>query len=217
MIEAIIDGIIGWIMFFCVAIFGGIATLFFSGLDYLDNLGGNVEYTHIVKGKTLPSVCSGRDEDTTSYEEYILVKNMPKDYSEQNKTMIAYFDSAGPSIDDFRTKMPDIKDYDISFYKSTYDTRKYFIEAKKYWATPSKLKTSEDCRRMESISRDFGDSDDYPERYFGYMSMFRCDSDPTKVVVILNRRVEVSPDHFEYKGIILQNECGYSQNPSQRM
>jgi len=194
MIETIIDAIIGLVMFFFVAIFGSIATLLSSGLDYLD-LGSNVEYTKIVKGKNKGA---NRDGDSIYYNEYVLVRNAPKNDFEQSKMMLTYFDNAGSSPDDI-SRMPGITDYYMSFYKSTYASRKYFIEASKYWA--------EKTRTPDSWSKGFDEI--VPEVYLGTIHIFRCDSSPVKWVIEFYRKTGISEDGWIVdEATILQNECG---------
>jgi len=102
--------------------------------------------------------------------------------------MIAYYDSAGLSIDEL-LKMPEIKHYYMNFYISTYATRRYFIEKK-------------------------GDTYDGNETDLGLIYVGRCKDDSTKWEIKIGRNlgVENKADDYDKQGgqstrEFLQNEC----------
>jgi hypothetical protein len=97
--------------------------LMFSGMLMLLFVvcNNNVEFKWASGGRVTQSF------DSSTYSETILVKNMPKNKIKQSKTMVAYFDSVGRSINDL-TRMSGIEYYSMSFYKSTFATRRYFVK-----------------------------------------------------------------------------------------
>jgi hypothetical protein len=134
--------------------------------------------------------------DTNCYYEHILVKNMPKDKLSQSKVMISYFDSAGLSINDFVTKMPEIKYYYMNFDKSTFATRRYFTEAKKQWAGEYPY---------INLWKKYGYS---PENRLGYVIMSRCKNDTSKWKIKTNINVGISEDDYViWEETVLFNEC----------
>ncbi|MDR1811920.1 MAG: hypothetical protein LBQ87_03765 [Candidatus Fibromonas sp.] len=178
-----------------------IASQITKSLDNFIPVVSEIEFTRIVEGKT-----SGLQRDSSVYSEKILVKHIPKDFSEQSKIMIAYFDSVGLSISDL-SKMPEIKYYDMSFYKSTYATRKYFVEEKD-------VPYSERKR-----------SDRLDETYLGDVSISRCKNDAKLVDVSItrykndakkwlkwlistDRTLGRADEEFIIEIIMLLNECG---------
>jgi len=144
----------------------------------------DVEFTRITEGQTW----MGQSDDNFYYYEHILVKNIfrnkPHD-AEQSKMMIAYFDSAGLSIDEL-LKMPEIKHYYMYFYISTYATRRYFIEKK-------------------------GDTFNGNETDLGLIYTGRCKDDSTKWEIKIGRNLGTA-DNYDKQGghstrEFLQNEC----------
>ena len=145
----------------------------------------NVEFTRIIEGRRW-----GLQHDNWSwYDEDILVKNIsrnkPHDLT-QSKIMIAYFDSVGLSANDL-FEMPEIKYYNMFFYKSTHATRERFVGKKKV-STYNGNKT-----------------------YLGFISMLRCEDDYTKWKIEIGRNLGTA-DNFDLQGPntkdeFLQNEC----------
>ena len=74
------------------------------------------KFTHITVGTNI--------NNSSKFTETVLVKNVPKNTLKQSKIMIAYFEDKGISIDEL-SSMPDIKFYEMEFYRSTATTRKY--------------------------------------------------------------------------------------------
>jgi hypothetical protein len=151
----------------------------------------NIEFTRIIEGRTWGL----QPSDSSYYRERVLVRNISRNKPhdlEQSKIMIAYFDSVGLSIDDL-LKMPEIKYYYMSFYKSTYATRKHFVKGKKV-STYNGNKT-----------------------YLGVVSMTRCNDDSTKWRVRISRNLGTEDDYDKIgpktKDEFLQNECDPEYDP----
>jgi hypothetical protein len=87
----------------------------------------DVEFIRIVEGKG----CASRPYDNSCYYETVLVKNIHKNAVKQSKIMIAYFDSAGLSVNEL-LKMSEINYCSMFFYKSTHATMKHFVEKKRF-------------------------------------------------------------------------------------
>jgi hypothetical protein len=145
----------------------------------------NVELTRIIEGKG----CATRPGDSSCYYERILVKNIPENKPHnvtQSKIMIAYFDSIGFAVNEL-FEMPEINYYNMSFYKSTHATRKYFVERKK------------------------GSTYNGNETYLGTVSMIRCKDDSAKWKIEIARNLGTA-DNIDKQGAntkdeFLQNEC----------
>jgi len=125
--------------------------------------------------------------DSSFYNETILVKNMPRNKIEQSKTMMAYFDSVGLTINAL-SKMSRIKHYSMDFYKSTSATIRYFVKEEPNLYTYNGNKT-----------------------YLGGVTMRRCKIDSTKWDVQILRNLGTAKD-YKHNGpdmsrIMLLNEC----------
>jgi len=142
----------------------------------------NVEFMCTYSGR----ITQGFD-DSSFYYETILVKNMPKNKIEQSKTMIAYFDSVGFTINTL-SRMSGIKYYSMDFYKSTSATIGYFVKGE-----PDLYKYNAN------------------KTYFGAVTIMRCKSDSTKWSVQIIRNLGTARD-YEHDGpdlsrTILLNGC----------
>jgi len=154
----------------------------------------DIEYLRIVRGKDNGI---NRKGDSINYREYVLVKNAPWNDFERSKMMLAYFDSAGPSLGDI-SRMSGIKYYHMRFYESTYKSRKFFMEASKCWTEKTRIPDSsaESFNKIEA------------EVHLGVINIFLCDSNPAKWVVEFEKKVGISEDGWSVlKATILQNEC----------
>jgi hypothetical protein len=144
----------------------------------------DAEFTRITVGQI------GADEDFPYYLERVLVENISRNKPhdlEQSKMMIAYFDSAGLSVNEL-LEMPEIKFYSMSFYKSTHETRKLFVEKKRV-STYNGNKT-----------------------HLGSVIIRRCE-EPTKWRIRITRNLGTA-DSFDHQGQaikyeFLQNECDH--------
>ena len=135
----------------------------------------NVEFTRIIVGT-----------DSCSYMERVLVKNIPRNNVIQSKIMISYFDSIGLSINNL-VESPEIKYYHIFFYKSTDETRRYFID------------------------KNFSVAYDGNETYLGSIGVLRCKRDSTKWKIEISRNLGTA-ENYDIQGPqteeqYLQNEC----------
>lgn len=63
----------------------------------------------------------------SKYFENILVRHPPKDTMEQIKMMLNYYDSVGMALAELKVRN-DINYYDMSFLRTTYATRKFYLE-----------------------------------------------------------------------------------------
>jgi hypothetical protein len=158
----------------------------FNDFGISDALGvvcnNDAEFTRIVEGKG----CASRPYDNSCYYETVLVKNINKNTVKQSKIMIAYFDSAGLSVNEL-LKMPEINYCSMFFYKSTRATRKHFVENKK-------------------VSTYNGN-----ETYLGSVALVRCKDDPAKLQIDITRNLGTA-DNIDKQGPatkneFLQNEC----------
>jgi hypothetical protein len=152
----------------------------------------DVEFTRITEVRT----CGLQYNDNSWCYEKVLVKNISRNKphdAEQSKMMIAYFDSAGLSVNEF-LEMPEIKHYRMSFYKSTHETRKYFVEKKK-------------------VSTYNGNEIDLGDIYMG-----RCEDDSAKLKISIDRNLGTSEDYDKLganaKREFLYNECDPDWYPS---
>ena len=156
----------------------------------------NIEFTRFVQGKTW-----ALQHDNITYKEHILIKNMPKDTLKQNKIMIAYFDSAGLSKNYFSIKMPEVRYYSISFYKSTSNTRRHFAKLDKYWI---ENKSIPDVIRRKSLN--------WNNVNLGGIGMVRCKDDTTKWRIFISRHFRayefLKRERFYTITTLLLNECG---------
>ena len=134
---------------------------------------------------------------------------MPKDTLEQSKIMIAYFDSVGLSKNYLSSKMPEIRYYSMFFYKSTYITRRHFIEQGKYWV--------ENKRVPSAVHRRSFDGN---KTYLGNILMVHCKDDATKWRVLISRRFRtyefLKGEGFYVRNALLLNECSYNWYESEK-
>jgi hypothetical protein len=154
----------------------------------------DAEFTRITKVR----LCGSQYNDNPWCDEEVLVKNIginkPND-AKQSKVMIAYFDSAGLSKN-YLSKMPEIKHYSMSFYRSTHATRRHFLEKKKV-STYNGNKT-----------------------YLGYIHIGRCEDDSTKWKINISRNLGTADDYdkqgADTKNELLYNECKpyWYENPN---
>jgi hypothetical protein len=142
----------------------------------------DVNFTRIIIGRTWTL----QGNDSSWYVEDILVKNIPRNNMKESKIMIAYFDSMGLSMDDL-SMMPEIRDYNMFFYRSTRATRRYFIE--------------KNTNKAYNANK----------TYLGNILVGRCGNNSTKWMVSITRNLGTEPD-ADYVGCktkdeFLQNEC----------
>jgi hypothetical protein len=142
----------------------------------------NVKFTWIDGGLEL------QNNDSSSYDETILVKNIPRNRIKQSKMMIAYFDSVGFTLNDL-SKMSGVINYTMSFYKSTSATIRYFVKKEPNLYTYNGNKT-----------------------FLGYVAIGRCENDSTKWNVRILRNLETAGKDYEYSGpnmsrTMLLDEC----------